>query len=312
MTRDVAVIIASLNSPMIHEVVAAVAAQEGVEGVREVLVVGRDDAELLQPGRLPGGGAVRLLDTGRPVSAAVARNLGLAAITADDTLVIFLDADCLPQAGWLRAHLAAHAHPGPPHVVSGSVITPTDTYWSLVYNLSLFYAFLDTAPAAAHLALPTLNLSFPFALSRIVGPFDETLLRAADMDWTLRARRAGIALVFDPAPSVVHRHARHSLRAVWHDCAKLRLSLAQDPFALRRARGRTRAASLSPGSPHPLASPRHLGHPRSGGPQPRDLQGTLVCPARLLADQAGLVLGRGEAGLNLPPSRRVRIARERG
>lgn len=219
MTRDVAVIIPSLNSPMIHEVVAAVAAQEGVECVREILVVGRDDAGLLQPRPLPGGGVVRVLDTGRPVSAAVARNIGLAAITVANALVIFLDSDCLPQAGWLRAHLAAHAETGPSRIVSGSVIAPTDRYWSLAYNLSLFYAFLHTAPASAPLALPTLNLSFPRTLFHVVGPLDETLLRASDMDWTLRARRAGIALRFDPAPSVVHRHARHSLSDVWRDCA---------------------------------------------------------------------------------------------
>lgn len=217
MTRDVTVVIPSLNSPLIHVVVAAVAAQERVEGVREVLVVGRDDAGLLRQRELPGGGAVRLLDTGRPVSEPVARNLGLAAI--GEGLVVFLDADCVPQPGWLRGHLAAHELPGPPRIVSGSVSGRADAYWSLVYNLSLFHAFFDTAPAGPRLALPTLNLSFPRALGDAVGPFDETLPRATDVDWTLRARRAGIALHFDPAPAVEHRHGRHALRAVWRDCA---------------------------------------------------------------------------------------------
>lgn len=241
MTARVAVVVPSLNSPLIAEVAAAVAAQDGVACVSELRVVGRDEARLLRARELPGGGRVRLIDTRVPVSEPAARNLGLEGLDCD--LVIFLDSDCLPQPGWLQAHVAAHA--GAPRLVCGGVRATGESYWSLVYNLSLFYAFLDVAPAGARPALPTLNLSFPRALAERVGRFDERLARATDVDWTLRARRAGIALHFDPAPVVEHRHARHALRAVWSDCAG-------SGFHARRVR--LRHADV-------IAAPRLLRHP---------------------------------------------------
>jgi hypothetical protein len=195
---------------LIDAVVAGVLAQDGIEGVEEVLVVGRDE-----PGRLRPGGRVRLIDTVRPVSEPVARNLGLAATRAD--LVLFLDSDCLPQPGWLREHLAAHA--AGHRLVSGSVLAEGEGYWPLVYNLSLFYAFLESAPGGPRPSLPTLNLSLTRGVAEAVGPFDESLTRATDLDWTLRARRAGLGLRFWPAAAVLHRHPRRTLAAVWRDCA---------------------------------------------------------------------------------------------
>ncbi len=217
---DVSVVIPSLNAPLLDAVVAAVEAQEGLEHVRQVLVVGRDEARLLRERRLPGGGHVRLLDTRVPVSEPVARNLGLAEV--DDGLVIFLDSDCLPRPGWLRGHLAAQARLAQQEregLVCGGVLASGASYWALVYNLALFWGYLDTSPAGERPALPTLNLSFRRALARRVGAFDETLPRATDVDWTLRARAAALALHFDPRALVEHRHARHTLHAVWRDCA---------------------------------------------------------------------------------------------
>jgi len=209
---DVAVLVPSLNSPLLDRVVEAVLAQSGRERLAEVLVVGRDEAGLLPPGPL-----VRFLDTGRPVSEPVARNLALRHSQAER--LVFLDSDCLPEPGWLAAHLAAFEQG--PRLVSGSVRTGSESepYWALVYNLALFYAFLDVAPPGARQALPTLNLSFPRALAEAIGPFDESLPRATDLEWTLRAAEAGVALHFEPAAAVRHLHARHRLRQVWRDCA---------------------------------------------------------------------------------------------
>lgn len=216
MTASVTVLIPSLDSPLIDVVVAAVASQEAIEQVREVLVIGRDAPGLLREIALPGGGRVRLLDTGAPVSEPVARNRGLREV--DGGLVIFLDSDCVPRPGWLRAHLAAHAQ-RPGRIVGGAVDVSRDRGWALAYNLSLFWAFLDSSAPGPRPALPTLNLSFARALAERVGAFDEMLPRATDVDWTLRARRLGAPLHFDPAPVVEHRHARHDLAAVWRDCA---------------------------------------------------------------------------------------------
>lgn len=210
MKADVAVLVPSLNSPLLGQVVEAVLAQSGRERLAEVLVVGRDEA-----GLLPARPLVRFLDTGRPVSEPVARNLALRHSQAER--LVFLDSDCLPEPGWLEAHLAAFEQG--PRLVSGSVRTGPEPYWALVYNLALFYAFLDGAPAGARQALPTLNLSFPRALAEAIGPFDESLPRATDLEWTLRAAEAGVALHFEPAAAVRHLHARHGLRQVWRDCA---------------------------------------------------------------------------------------------
>jgi hypothetical protein len=216
VTASVTVLIPSRDAPLIDLVVDAVAGQDGIERVREVLVIGRDTPGLLRERALPGGGRVRLLDTGAPVSEPVARNLGLRQATGG--LVVFLDSDCVPRSGWLRAHLAAHEG-APASLVCGAVDVGRDRGWALAYNLSLFWAFLDTSAPGPRPALPTLNLSFPRELAERVGAFDERLTRATDVDWTLRARALGLALRFDPAPVVQHRHARHDLRAVWSDCA---------------------------------------------------------------------------------------------
>ena len=88
------VIIPSLNAPTLARALAAVMAQTEPPG--EVIVVGRDEA-----GALAAFPAVRFLDTGAPVCAARARNLGLAAATGE--LLLLLDADCIPRPDWLAA-----------------------------------------------------------------------------------------------------------------------------------------------------------------------------------------------------------------
>ena len=119
------IIIPSLNSPIIDRVVDAVAVQEGYGEQDEIIVVGKDDRGLLD-----GGTAAQLIDTGQPVDASSARNLGIEA--AQGELLIFLDSDCLPQAGWLAAHRAAHA--AGYEVVGGGVLPDGHNYWHLTYN----------------------------------------------------------------------------------------------------------------------------------------------------------------------------------
>ena len=94
------VVIPSLNTPTLARALAAVMAQ--TEPPDEVLVVGRDEA-----GTLAAFPAVRFIDTGVPVCAARARNLGMAAAAGE--LLLLLDADCIPSPDWLAAHRARHA-----------------------------------------------------------------------------------------------------------------------------------------------------------------------------------------------------------
>lgn len=204
------IIIPSLNSPIVDRVVEAAAAQEGYGAQDEILVIGKDDPGLL--GSVTSG---QLIDTGQPVDASTARNLGIEAAQGD--LLIFLDSDCLPQTGWLAEHRAAHA--AGHEVVGGGVLPEGDNYWHLTYNLTMFHEVFSTAPAGNRPFLPTLNLSVERQVIEDVGGLDVTLPYSHDVDWTTRMREAGYHPFFWPAATVRHEHGRRTMSQVWRDCA---------------------------------------------------------------------------------------------
>ncbi len=207
----VSIIIPSLNSPIIDKVVYEIEAQSGAELIAEIVVVGKDEMELLRPRE-----HVRLIDTGKPVPPGTARNIGIRETTAD--LLIFLDSDCVPQPGWLAAHLAAHeaGHT----VVGGGVLPNGENYWSLSYNLTMFHAYLSMAVPSTRDFLPTLNLSVARRVIDDVGLLDESLPRSQDLDWTVRMKKAGFQPYFWPEAAIQHQHNRTTASKVWQDCVR--------------------------------------------------------------------------------------------
>lgn len=201
--RLISIIIPSLNSPIIDQVVQTVLRQRGDHAV-EVLVVGRDEAQ-----RLPDLPGLRLIDTGRPISPAAARNCGLR--EARGELICFLDADCLPQPGWLDRLVAAHGAGHP--VVGGGVALTTAGYWSLCDDLLSFGATLAWSQPGPRKDLPSLNFLIERRAIEGCGGFDESFVRPAgeDTDLCLRLRAAGYTLHCEPQAMVVHQHDRRSL-----------------------------------------------------------------------------------------------------
>jgi len=208
---DTDIIIPNLNSPILDQVLDAVTAQEGIDTVRDLLIVGRDE-----PGLSKSSQRARLLDTSHPVNPAVARNLGIRHTSSP--LLIFLDSDCIPQPGWLLAHQTAHRSGHA--VVSGGVLPEGDGYWGLGYNLGMFNEYLTTGQAESRAILPTLNLSIERRVIDQVGLLGEHLPRSQDMEWTARMSEAGFQPFFWPAAAIDHRHNRTTARRVWQDCAR--------------------------------------------------------------------------------------------
>lgn len=205
-----AVIIPSLNSPIIEQIITAVLQQQGVIDLPEIIIVGKDDS-----GNIPPDAPITFIDTNTPVLAAVARNRGATATDAE--LLLFLDSDCIPTPTWLAAHQEAHraGH----KVVSGSVLPQGTNYWHLTYNLTLFHEILTLNDGGPRNFLATLNLSVEREVFYTVGGMNETINRVEDVDWTTRMRRAGIQPYFWPSAAINHQHSRFTPQAVWRDCA---------------------------------------------------------------------------------------------
>ncbi|HEU4327288.1 MAG TPA: glycosyltransferase [Roseiflexaceae bacterium] len=202
----VSVVVPTVDSPLIGQVVAALQRQTAQAAIGEIIVVGprrRPD--------LPAG--VRFLETARPLSAAAARNHGAAA--ARGSFLLFIDDDCLAAPDlvehMLQARRAGYA------VVGGSVTIEPGAYWRLCDNLLSFAGFLSSEPAGPRVYLPSLNFGIERALFEQVGGFDTRFPGAAgeDAELGLRLRERGVELFFEPRATVLHRPARASSGAVW-------------------------------------------------------------------------------------------------
>jgi glycosyltransferase involved in cell wall biosynthesis len=205
------IIIPSLNSPILDQVIASILAQNQSQIIREVVVVGKDDA-----GLLPIHPLVRFIDTRDAVAPATARNIGIQASSGE--LVCFLDSDCVAQGNWLEEHMTAHevGHP----IVGGSVLPEGDGFWQRSYNLAMFNDYYPSARPGPRQFLPTLNLSVERWLIDKVGLLNEELPRSQDLEWTTRMYRSGHQPFFWPGAIINHRHNRDSLVKIWHDCAR--------------------------------------------------------------------------------------------
>ncbi|MEW5989269.1 MAG: glycosyltransferase [Chloroflexota bacterium] len=219
MTK-VSVIIPSLNSTTLPRTLTGVASQSRPPA--EVIVIGRDEAGILC--NFP---HVQFIDTGAPVCAAAARNLGVS--RAGGEFFVFTDADCIPNPDWLRL-LHQRLEAGE-RVVGGSVELKGSNYWAQSDNVSMFHDFVPESRPGPRPFLPSLNLGLHRSVVEHVGGMDESFPGAAaeDTDWTIRMRRAGYQLYFEPAAKVQHIPARTD----WPDVARHWRNLGRNAIRVR-------------------------------------------------------------------------------
>lgn len=142
---------------------------------------------------------------------ALLRNRGAAAARGDR--LVFLDADCEPSPGWLRALSAAHARGWP--VVGGSFDLPSDlSPWARCDYYAGWYHTHSGRRAGPTVSAPPGNLSIDAVAFGRTSGFDETPGIAYSHE-ELRPqgelRAAGIPIYFEPAARVLH-HNRPGIR----------------------------------------------------------------------------------------------------
>ena len=203
---SVAIIVPMLNERSVVATVDALVPQRVGKARPEIIVVGRDDNCYVR--RRP---EVTFIETERPVFAGAARNIGAQSTGAE--LLLFADSDVAPSSGgaqrlvnWLGAQDCA---------VSAAVAIRRQGYWAMATNVAMLHEFLDTAPAGTRPYLASFAFGVRHSTFDRVHGFDPALRSAQDIDFFIRLRAAGAALVFDPTTRVRHVQAIASFSAVF-------------------------------------------------------------------------------------------------
>lgn len=204
--KSCSVIIPNLNSPVIDETIKALEQQSYDRSAYEVIVVGLDKYGIVKESDV-----VHFDQCEQPLSPARARNRG--AQKASGEVLIFTDADCIPEQNWL-AILANSLSDPSINVLGGGVLFDTKNYWRLSDNLSMFYDYLAFHPPGNKPQLPSLNLAVRRKVFEAVGGFDERYPYPSgeDADLTIRLKKNGYCLYFEPRAVVFHAPTRSNLR----------------------------------------------------------------------------------------------------
>ena len=200
------VIVPDSNSLHIGEIVRRLLHQTAQPDLLEILVVGADD-----PGLIPDNPRVRHLATATDAHASDKRNLGMREAQGD--IFCFLDDDCLPAPDWLEYHLKRHQ--AGEKIVGGAVTFGTGNYLQLADNVSAFHDLLPFTAEGARSYLSTSNLSVDRGVVDSAGYLEPGRSRAEDLEWTVRFRKLGYRLYFEPLAVIFHDPPRNTWPTVW-------------------------------------------------------------------------------------------------
>jgi GT2 family glycosyltransferase len=186
----------------------ALAQQQGAS--YEVIVVDNDSrdgtAQLVAAHPL----APRVVHESRRGSYA-ARNAGIAVARAD--VLAFTDIDCIPKPDWLSQGLSA-LRTTQADVVGGQIqpsASPNPTKWER-YDRAIYLRQDELVEHAGMAA--TANVFVRRAVLEALGGFDPSLQSSGDLEFCLRARRAGYRLAYAAGPVVAHQ-PRQTMRETW-------------------------------------------------------------------------------------------------
>lgn len=201
----------------------------------------RDDARLASVAARHGATLLRRDSPGGP---AAARNAPIHDLTSE--LVAFLDSDCVPSRGWLRA-LAGHFDDPLVGAAAPRVRPSPGTHSSTLGRYLAARSPLDMGAREAGVE-PGGRVSYVPAAALVVrrralgGGFDAGLRYGEDVDLVWRLRDAGWRVRYDPRVAVAHcepRALRHAL------ARRFRYGTSAAPLAIRHP-GRLAPAVLRP------------------------------------------------------------------
>lgn len=155
---------------------------------------------------LPESHNVNIIVCKKPGSYA-ARNFGIQ--HAKGELLVFTDADCLPDIHWLANIIEAYKRSDKKTLLAGNVVVRSKNHkrtTAELYDIALGlpqerYVFQGFAVTA--------NLAIPRAVFNEVGFFDDSRFSGGDADFCQRALRAGFSLKYVP-DAIVYHPARES------------------------------------------------------------------------------------------------------
>lgn len=174
-----------------------------------MLLVDNGSTHFLPPAELPAN--TRILHCDNPGSYA-ARNMALQ--EASGEWLVFTDADCLPEAGWLTSLMdRADGLKGENIVLAGAIEMRASGPEPSIYEM---YDLVKGIPQAWYVSrgyAVTANLAVPAELASRLGGFEAKRFSGGDADFVRRAVGAGATLHYVPE-AVVEHPARDSWHAI--------------------------------------------------------------------------------------------------
>lgn len=153
------------------------------------------------------GGTIEILTSSTGENSAVERNLAAANATGD--ILLFTDADCIPEQDWVENIVSAYKKGVA--AVCGSFPYSEKSYVGKCLDRANAFKFQPDRPSCFVDYGPTANFSVRREVFERLGGFNESFVHGHDMEFCMRIKASGRQLFFLPEAKVYHKHGRSGL-----------------------------------------------------------------------------------------------------